>query len=56
MAVEEHQITWFAAMTTYFGYVILIIFGHTRDFFGRLSGKSRYFGTKKQVAKVFWFY
>jgi serine palmitoyltransferase len=51
MAVEEHQITWFAAMTTYFGYVILIVFGHTRDFFGRLSGKSRYFGTKKQVAK-----
>jgi hypothetical protein len=33
--VEEVHITWFAAITTYFGYAVLICFGHIRDFFGR---------------------
>ena len=32
---EEIPITWFAAITTYFGYAVLIMFGHIRDFFGR---------------------
>jgi serine palmitoyltransferase len=39
----EHQITWFAALTTYLGYAVLIVFGHLRDFFGlTLSLGSRY--------------
>jgi serine palmitoyltransferase len=39
----EHTITWFAAMTTYLGYAVLIIFGHIRDFLGMTMGLgSRY--------------
>jgi hypothetical protein len=30
-------------MTTYLGYAVLVMFGHLRDFFGKLSGTSRYF-------------
>jgi hypothetical protein len=35
----------FAALTTYFGYAVLVIFGHTRDFFGNLFRQSRYLAT-----------
>jgi len=39
----EHDITWFAAFTTYLGYAVLIAFGRVRDFFGlTLSLGSRY--------------
>ncbi len=39
---EEDEIPWFSAMTTYFSYSILILFGQMRDFFGSLTGASRY--------------
>lgn len=39
---HPNEITWFAAITTYLGYAILIIFGHIRDFFGKLTGSTRY--------------
>lgn len=37
--VKPHEvpITWFAAMTTYAGYAVLIMFGHIRDWFGRYA-------------------
>ena len=48
---EEIEITWFAAMTTYLGYAVLVAFGHLRDFFGKLTGTSRYFsGDRKPRA------
>mmetsp|Transcript_32986 Transcript_32986/g.68968 ORF Transcript_32986/g.68968 Transcript_32986/m.68968 type:complete len:517 (-) Transcript_32986:929-2479(-) len=28
---EEHTVPWIAALTTYFGYAVLILFGHLRD-------------------------
>jgi len=33
--VHEPEITWFAAITTYFNYIVLILFGRVRDFLGR---------------------
>ncbi len=42
---HEIPITWFAAISTYFGYAVLILFGHIRDFFGKLFGVSRYLAT-----------
>jgi serine palmitoyltransferase len=35
----------FAAITTFFGYGVLVAFGHLRDFFGQFSGQSRYLAT-----------
>lgn len=32
---KEPSITWFAAVTTYMNYALLIVFGRIRDFFGR---------------------
>ena len=32
-------------MTTFFGYGVLVAFGHLRDFFGVLTGQSRYLAT-----------
>jgi serine palmitoyltransferase len=32
------------ALTTYLGYVVLIVFGHVRDFFGKLFKMGRYYG------------
>jgi len=29
--VEEHTVPWIAALTTYFGYAVLILFGYLRD-------------------------
>jgi hypothetical protein len=49
---HETPLSWFAALTTYFGYVVLILFGHTRDFFGKLTGRSRYIGNNRKPAKV----
>ena len=39
---DEDEIPWFSAMTTYFSYSVLILFGQMRDFFGSLTGASRY--------------
>ena len=44
-AHEPPPITWFAAVTTYIGYAVLILFGHIRDFFGNLTKSSRYLQT-----------
>ena len=32
---EEQQAPLHVFLSTYFGYVVLIVFGHIRDFFGR---------------------
>jgi len=32
------ELSWFPAVTTYFGYGLLILFGYVRDFFGDLLG------------------
>eukprot|EP00937_MAST-01D_sp_MAST-1D-sp2_P001767 g1767.t1 len=42
--VEPNPITIFAAVTTYFSYAVLVIFGHIRDFFGFATKSSRYLG------------
>ena len=50
--VAEEHTNRFAAITTYLGYAVVILFGHLRDFFGKLTGKSRYFGTNRRPPKV----
>ena len=44
---QEHENsdepTWFAALTTYLGFAVLILFGHLRDMLGKTTGQSRYF-------------
>lgn len=49
---DEHPISWFVAITTYFGYAVLVLFGHVRDFFGKFTGSSRYFGPDMRPMKV----
>jgi serine palmitoyltransferase len=39
---EQPTITAFAAYTTYLGYAVLILCGHIRDIFARLTGRGRY--------------
>lgn len=41
-----------AALTTYFSYLLLIAFGHIRDFCGKVTGYSRYFGGNDKPEKV----
>eukprot|EP00542_Grammatophora_oceanica_P005222 CAMPEP_0194066566 /NCGR_PEP_ID=MMETSP0009_2-20130614/86090_1 /TAXON_ID=210454 /ORGANISM="Grammatophora oceanica, Strain CCMP 410" /LENGTH=639 /DNA_ID=CAMNT_0038719531 /DNA_START=135 /DNA_END=2054 /DNA_ORIENTATION=- len=42
-AVEgEPMIPFFAAYTTYLGYVVLIVCGHIRDIFAKIIGRGRY--------------
>jgi serine palmitoyltransferase len=41
---RHFEIPLFVGFTTMFGYAILTIFGHIRDFFGRLLSTGRYFG------------
>ena len=48
----EGEIKWFVAVTTYMGYAVLIFFGHFRDFFGKLTGSSRYFNVNARPPKV----
>jgi len=36
--------SFFTAFTTYLGYVVLFFFGHLRDTFGRITGRSRFRG------------
>lgn len=39
---EEPSITWFATMTTYFTFIVVIVMGHLRDFLGKVFRRSRY--------------
>ena len=39
----HNEIPIFIALTTYFGYAILTVFGKLRDFFGRCLGRGRFF-------------
>mmetsp|Transcript_6074 Transcript_6074/g.9311 ORF Transcript_6074/g.9311 Transcript_6074/m.9311 type:complete len:601 (-) Transcript_6074:94-1896(-) len=39
---DEPTITHFAALTTYLGYVVLILCGHVRDIFAHVLGRGRY--------------
>lgn len=47
----EGDVGLYAALTTYLGYAVLILFGHLRDFFGRMTGWSRYFGSNSRPKK-----
>ena len=47
----HNDIPFFVALTTYFGYVVLTIFGRLRDFFGRCTGGGRYFSPKNAGPK-----
>ncbi len=49
---SEDCITWFAALTTYFSYALLILFGHIRDYLGKITGNSRYFNASARSPKV----
>lgn len=33
---EDEEVPMMVAITTYFGYAVLMLFGYLRDFFGRL--------------------
>lgn len=54
-APREHKnaddIALFAAITTYLGYAVLIVFGHLRDYVGKLTGMSRYFNAASRPPK-----
>jgi hypothetical protein len=49
---EEELIRFWSAITTYLGYAVLVLFGHVRDFFGKLTGHSRYFDVNSLPPKV----
>ena len=40
------DIPWAVALLTYLSYAIIISFGHFRDFLGKITRRSRYFGKK----------
>lgn len=42
--IEPNAIGVFSSIMTYFGYAVLIFFGHLRDFFGNMTRSSRYLG------------
>lgn len=39
---DEEAQSWFTALTTYFGFIVLFSFGHLRDACARLTGVSRF--------------
>lgn len=43
----------FTALTTYLVFATLIALGHLRDFFGKLTGKSRYVSIKPPEVRAF---
>jgi hypothetical protein len=49
---EDELIRFWSAITTYLGYAVLVLFGHVRDFFGKLTGHSRYFNVNSLPPKV----
>eukprot|EP00505_MAST-04D_sp_SCG-Rhode-Island_P003926 Stramenopile-MAST_4_protein_3926 len=49
---HEPDIPVFIAVTTYFGYAMLTLFGKIRDFFGALFRHGRYFGTSGVRADI----
>lgn len=49
---NEEKVKWFPALTTYFNYAMLILFGHIRDLLGKYVGKSRYFNASGMPPKV----
>lgn len=42
---------YFTVFTTLFGYALLSLLGHIRDFFGKLTGRSRYWGRAARHVK-----
>lgn len=48
---NAEELTLFAAITTYLGYAVLIVFGHLRDYMGKLTGASRYFNNNTRPPK-----
>jgi len=42
MGHSDPEIGFLVAMLTYYSYAVLIMFGHVRDFFGKLTGFTRY--------------
>ena len=44
---SHHEITIFAAITTYIGYVVLIVTGHIRDICANIFRKGRYFRSNR---------
>jgi hypothetical protein len=50
--VEAEEISFFPAITTYLGYAVLIVFGHLRDYMGKITGCSRYFNVNARPPKV----
>lgn len=49
---SEAPIGIWSSLTTYLGYAVLIIFGHLRDAFGKMTGQSRYFGKHSKTKSV----
>ena len=40
--MEDIAMSFFTEFTTYFAYTLLIAVGHLRDFWGRLTGRTRF--------------
>jgi serine palmitoyltransferase len=40
--MKDDDASYFTWLTTYLGYMVLVVFGHFRDLMGRITGKSRY--------------
>jgi len=47
---EDVEMSFFTEFTTYFAYTLLIAVGHLRDFWGRLTGRTRFETLKQQKA------
>jgi serine palmitoyltransferase len=48
---SHHEITIFAAITTYLGYVVLIVTGHIRDVCANIFRKGRYFRSNHMMSQ-----
>lgn len=46
---EDPEIGFVVAVLTYYSYAVLILFGHLRDFFGKLTGFTRYTEAKPKT-------
>jgi len=45
---EDERVPWFVLLTTYFGFLVLIVFGNIRDFFGRCLYPDAFLHLRKQ--------
>lgn len=55
---EDESVPWWVLLTTYLGYLVLIVFGHVRDFFGKRLNPDKFKHLREQsvtTRKAFFF-